>query len=359
MSEKQRSIFILLSLWLLMLSSSSQFLIMAPILPSISEQFNVEENILGLLISAYSISLGAVALFAGFLSDYIGRKNILLLGSGTMAITLLIHPLAYDYYSLLLIRVLTGVAGGILTGSCVSYIRDYFPYKKRGWANGVVATGSAVGQIIGIPIGIILSEGFGFAWPFVIFGSIMCLAFTLIYVGIPDIKINQSDYKIAPIQIFINYKKIIEQPIYRRLSLGYILMFFSITIFLVYYPEWLEAKFNATVNEISFVFLIGGLASLFAGPIAGKLTDLIGRRPINIGVNFLLAALFAGTVILVCPPKWYAFILFFLAMFLISSRLVSFQSLSSDMTKSESRGQAMSVCIADHWIALSNYPSQL
>jgi predicted MFS family arabinose efflux permease len=301
----------------------------------------------------YSISLGVVALFAGYLSDYIGRKNILLLGSGLMAVVLLIHPLAYDYYSLVLIRTLTGIAGGILTGSCVSYVRDYFPYEKRGWANGVVATGSAVGQIGGIPIGIVLSDGVGFAWPFVIFGLVMCFAFLLIYFGLPRIAAQRRPLKLRPAQFLSSYQSIIRQPIYQKLAAGYILMYFSITIFLVYFPEWMKTRYDATAGEISFVFLIGGIASLIAGPTAGKLTDKIGRKPVNILVNALLAILFAATVAVVCPPKWYAIILFSLAMFFISGRLISFQSLSSDITNMKSRGQVMCLLIAIGQLGMS------
>lgn len=336
-----------------MLASSSQFLIMAPILPSIGEQLGIETDILGLLIAVYSISLGVVALFAGYLSDYIGRKNILLLGSGLMAVVLLIHPLAYDYYSLVVIRTITGIAGGILTGSCVSYVRDYFPYEKRGWANGVVATGSAVGQIGGIPIGIILSDGFGFALPFVIFGLVMCGAFVLIFFGIPHLAVPKRKLRLQPAQFLQSYRAIIRQPIYQRLAIGYVLMYFSITIFLVYFPEWVETRFQATTNDISFIFLSGGVASLVAGPTAGKLTDMIGRKPVNILVNALLAVLFAATVALVCPPKWYAIILFSLAMFFISGRLISFQSLSSDVTNLESRGQVMCLLIAIGQLGMS------
>lgn len=353
MSERKRSGLILFALWLLMLASSSQFLIMAPILPAIGKQLGIETDILGTLIAVYSISLGVVALFAGYLSDYIGRKNILLLGSGMMAVVLLLHPLAYDYFSLVTVRIMTGIAGGILTGSCVSYVRDYFPYEKRGWANGVIATGSAVGQIGGIPIGIILSDGMGFAWPFVIFGIIMCLAFVLIYFGIPHLAVSRQKLDLQPAQFLQSYRSIIRKPLYQRLALGYVLMYFSITIFLVYFPEWIETRFRASANEVSFIFLIGGIASLVAGPTAGKLTDMIGRKPVNILVNALLAILFAVTVALVCPPKWYAIILFSLAMFFISGRLISFQSLSSDVTNLQSRGQVMCLLIAIGQLGMS------
>ena len=33
---------------------------------------------------------------------------------------------------------LTGAAAGLLTGSAISYVGDYFPYDRRGWASGWV-----------------------------------------------------------------------------------------------------------------------------------------------------------------------------------------------------------------------------
>ena len=57
-----------------------------------------------------------------------------------------------------------------------------FPMKKRGWANGWVMSGIALGQIIGIPLGTFLAEELGFKFPFVIFGVVMFLNFFLILI---------------------------------------------------------------------------------------------------------------------------------------------------------------------------------
>jgi len=345
MKKKYESTLIIIALWLLMFASSSQFFIMPPILPQICSQLKVEENLLGILISAYSFSLGIMALFAGYLSDKIGRRNILLIGSTLMTIFLFAHILAYNFYSILTIRILTGVAGGILTGSCISFVRDYYPYNKRGWANGVIVSGSGIGQIVGIPVGVILGESYGFATPFQIFGLVMLFALISIYFFIPRTITTIERVKIKPLLIIRGYINLLKKSTFRSLSIIYILMYFSITIFLVYYPKWIALAFNAKARDIALIFFIGGIASLVASPIAGKYSDLFGRKKVIIITNISLAltmlfGVFAKTSLIESS------VLFFFAMLFISGRLVSIQSHASDITNLKNRGQVMCLMIS-------------
>ena len=148
---------IVFSLWLLVFSASSQIMIISPILPQIGEELSIADTLLGTLITAYSLMVGLFAIISGPISDRIGRRRILLMGTGVMTISLVCHFFVVDYFSFLAVRVFSGLAGGILSGAAVSYIGDYFPYNRRGWALGWVMSGSAFGQIFGIPMGVVLA----------------------------------------------------------------------------------------------------------------------------------------------------------------------------------------------------------
>lgn len=88
---------ILFALWLLIFSSSSQIIIIAPILPVIGEQLSMPEQLQGLLITAYAVMVGLFAIIIGPISDKIGRRRVLLIGTLSMALALTFHGFVQTY----------------------------------------------------------------------------------------------------------------------------------------------------------------------------------------------------------------------------------------------------------------------
>ena len=125
---------VVFTLWLLVFSSASQTMIISPILPQIGDDLDIADAVLGTLVTAYSLMVGLFAILSGPVSDRIGRRRILLVGCGVMTVALASHGLVDSYWSFLGVRVFAGMAGGVLSGAAVSYIGDYFPYDRRGWA---------------------------------------------------------------------------------------------------------------------------------------------------------------------------------------------------------------------------------
>ncbi|UXX79694.1 MFS transporter [Reichenbachiella carrageenanivorans] len=337
---------ILFSLWLLMFAASSQFFIMSPILSQIGEQLHIPESLRGTLITAYAITLGIIALITGPISDRIGRRKILLIGAGAMAVSLLMHQLAIDYWSMLGLRILAGLAGGILTGSCVAYIGDYFPCEKRGWANGVIATGSAAGQILGIPAGTVLAGEIGFFAPFQFFGFVMVFAFLLILWKLPQPQVSNSNCPLNLTHTIKKYWEILHIPSVKTIAMGYLLMFLSISSFIVYFPTWLENSFHANSYNIAVLFLIGGLATVFTGPISGMISDKTGRKQIIIFSNLLLVIIMPLSVFLLNMNHEMYYAVFFIIMLLIVARMIPFQALASEVIQDSQRGRMMSMTIS-------------
>ncbi|MFY0628032.1 MAG: MFS transporter [Reichenbachiella sp.] len=340
------NIIILFSLWLLMFSASSQFFIIAPILSQIGDQLHIPQALRGTLITAYAITVGIIALLTGPISDRVGRRKVLLFGTATMAISLLMHQLAVDFYSILLLRIFSGFAGGILTGSCVAYIGDHFESNKRGWANGLVATGSAAGQILGIPAGTILSSSLGFHAPFQFFGIVMAAAFVLIFFKLPQPNVKLSTCKLNLKATVLNYGAILQIPKVKTIALGYLLMFLSFTTFVVYFPSWLENSFHLGHYEIASLFLVGGLATVVSGPFSGRLSDKFGRKQIIIYANLLLVIIMPISVMMMQHLTQSYYVIFFIIMVLMVGRMVPFQALASEIVDDHERGRVMSLTIS-------------
>lgn len=344
-SGKVNPYYIIFSLWLLVFAASSQVMIISPILPKIGAELNTSESLLGNLVTVYATMIGVFAIIMGPLSDKIGRRKILLIGSMGMTVALLLHSMADSFSSLLLLRAFAGMAGGVLSGSAVSYVGDYFPYEKRGWANGWIMSGIAMGQILGIPLGTFLAEFYGFKFPFVLFGVIMGLTTILIFFKLPQPDVELQISKITLKTTFVKYLELLRQRDIKAVAFSYLLMFLSLSIFLIYLPAWLTKEFGVTLSEIGWLFFAGGIVNAITGPNAGKLSDKIGRKNMILASCLGLAILMALTTFII-TSFWFSFIVFPVAMLLIAMRISPFQALSTELVKSNNRGTLMSLLIA-------------
>ncbi|HIF56842.1 MAG: MFS transporter [bacterium] len=336
---------VVFTLWLLVFSSASQTMIISPILPQIGDDLGIADAALGTLVSVYSLMVGIFAILSGPVSDRIGRRRILLIGCGTMTVALMLHTLVSDYASFLAVRVFAGVAGGILSGAAVSYIGDYFPYERRGWATGWVMSGSAFGQIAGIPIGIVLAGQWGFKTPFYIFAVTMAATILLLFFGVPQPPGKQSLEKLTVRKAAADYAAMLRRPEVAWAAVAYFVMFLGVSIFIVYLPTWLERDLDISGNEIALMFLVGGIANVLTGPQAGKWSDRIGRKGIILLACIGLSSLMLLTVPLVTNVTT-ACVFFFLTMMLVAMRTSPFSALLTGLVNDDRRGSLMSLAVA-------------
>lgn len=344
-TRKSSPYLIVFALWLLVFSASSQIMIISPILPRIGEELSIGDSILGTLITAYALMVGLFAVISGPISDKIGRRRILLLGTGLMTVALCMHALIVDYWSFLAIRLVSGMAGGILSGSAVAYIGDYFPYNRRGWATGWVMSGSAFGQIAGIPLGVILAGQYGFKIPFYMFAVTMGLTFLLIWFRVPQPQVQRTRGRLTVGGAVTDYLAMIRRREIAAAAVAFFLMFLGVSFYVVYFPTWLERSLGATPNQIASLFLVGGIANVLTGPQAGKLSDTIGRKGIILlsCIGLFLVMLLTTVVVQVF---WMAYPLFFVLMILVAMRISPFSAMLTALVSDERRGSLMSLTVA-------------
>ena len=336
---------VLAALWLTVFSVTSQFVLVAPILPRISEQLGVPVGELGLLVSGYAFAVGIIALGAGPISDRVGRRRMLLVGTACMSAALALHAIAKDYPTLLVMRVLAGASGGVLTGAAVAYVGDFFPYERRGWANGWVISGMATGQILGIPIGSLLAGRFGFRFAFLLSGVTLALSCLMVRAFLPEPGVGRSREPLTTAGVSTHYGSLLARAEVRAAAGVYFLTFLGSAFYTLYLASWLEGSRNLSQVGVAAVFSSGGIATLIFAPRVGRLSDRIGRRKV------IVAGSLAGGAIMLATP-WLmtslviACTLFFALMALVAARSSPLDALLTEIVPGELRGTLMSLLMA-------------
>src|SRR6185369_5336263 len=88
--------------------------------------------------------------------------------------------LARSFESLLMARVVTGLFGGVIGSIVLAIATDLFPPQMRGRVMGFIQTAFAASQILGIPIGIYLSNHWNWHVPFLALAALGVLGGLLI-----------------------------------------------------------------------------------------------------------------------------------------------------------------------------------
>lgn len=137
-------------------------------LPQISEQLGGGLLTQQWVNDAYLITLGALILAAGSLSDIFGRKKIITIGLIGFLVTSLLCAAAPSAEFLIIARALQGVAGALLVPSSLALIISAFTGTAQAKAIGLWTAWTGVAFIVGPLVGGVLVDLSSWRWIFVI-----------------------------------------------------------------------------------------------------------------------------------------------------------------------------------------------
>ncbi|WP_454729560.1 MFS transporter [Cellulosimicrobium protaetiae] len=129
------------------------------------------------VVDAYMITLGALILLAGSLSDVHGRRRIMAIGLVGFAVTSVACALAPDGLFLVVARGLQGVAGALLVPSSLAMIISTFDGERQSRAIGSWTAWTSTASLVGPLLGGILIDTISWRWVFWI--NVLPVAVTL------------------------------------------------------------------------------------------------------------------------------------------------------------------------------------
>jgi len=116
----------------------------------------------------YLLSLSALLILAGALSDYYGRRRVFVIGLIGFGITSLLCALAPNVESLILARILQGASGAVLVPGSLAILTNNFEGEEQGRAFGIWAAASGLAPILGPFVGGILVDELSWRWIFLL-----------------------------------------------------------------------------------------------------------------------------------------------------------------------------------------------
>jgi len=126
---------------------------------------------LGWLGSAYIIVLSLFALPLGALADLRSRRLVITWGVAIWSIATALGGLVHRFLELFACRALVGVGEAGYGPASQAIIAQYYKGRRRAFAIGIYSVGMALGGLLGIVLGGMVAERYGWRWAFLAMGA--------------------------------------------------------------------------------------------------------------------------------------------------------------------------------------------
>jgi predicted MFS family arabinose efflux permease len=250
-------------------------------LPFISEDLGYSVPLLG-QITTIAVLVGAVlGLIGGPLADRYGQRLFLLIGTLSVVVTAAGTALATDFSVLLLARLASAFAIGLLAGTPLAMAATLYEGPQRRKAIGGVLAGMSGGPVIGLPtltyIGAFTSWRFAFV-ALAVIGAAVVVLLMLALPGSPSAQDKRPPIRVT--EVLTAYRPILADRTMRPLYFGSLLRSLCWMTALLYFGAFLRHSFSVGPDTIGLAFMAAG-SGYFAGSYAaGNWLKNVPLRPL-------------------------------------------------------------------------------
>lgn len=267
--------------------------VVVPLIPRYALVIGAQPFMIGLAVSSISMTAIVFRPIGGILSDRWSRRNLMLIGLflGSSAYAILFF--SKDITTIMIARLLEGIAIASFVPSSIASAIDYAPEDKVGEALGWRSLMIGIGFSVGPALGGFLSELFGYATTFGI-TSVLLLSLTPLIISTGDERHHPpGGSSLAGLKGGRFLLALLSLIIYAVAWMG-LLTFLSAYLKLLGYGDL----------EIGLFVSIQAVASLSIRVMAGRASDRNPRLMTSIGLS-LISLSFLAVYILAVPPLLY------------------------------------------------------
>ncbi|MGB9990766.1 MFS transporter [Pseudoduganella rhizocola] len=275
---------------------TTEFVIVG-LLPTIAADLGVTLPSAGLLVSLYAMGVAVGAPVLTALTGKVPRKLLLLSLMVLFTAGNLLAWKAPGYESLIVARILTGLAHGVFFSIGSTIATSLVPKEKAASAIAIMFTGLTVALVTGVPLGTFIGQHFGWRETFLAVSALGLVAFIGSLLFVPK---NIQHSKPASL---LQQMQVLAQPrlllVYAMTAVGYGGSFIAFT----YLAPILERISGFSSSSVGLVMLVYGVSVAVGNIWGGKLADK--RGPVSaLKIIFLGLAAVLLALTFTAPNKW-------------------------------------------------------
>jgi MFS family permease len=252
------------------------------VLPDLASHLGASPTVIGLLFGSFGVTVLAVSIPMGWISDAVGRRVPLVLSALALGVASILFARSHTLAGLFTARMAQGAADGVMWIAGLALVADLYGPEDRGRVMGYVMSGTSVGVMIGPTLGGWLYEAGGIETPFVVVAgmSLLCaVAFTVV------VQSRRQTRQDAPAILSVMTHADVARCAGLIVVIGMTFAMFEPVL-----PLYLAGRFGMTPARIGMVFGASAVASAITPFIYGPFVPKFGARPMMFTGLMLTAA---------------------------------------------------------------------
>ncbi len=266
--------------------------IILPVLPLYAESLGADVFLAGVLVGALPAARVFVDIPAGTLGDRYGNPQMMRLGLVLIAVSSFGAAVAFNYWVLLVVRVVEGIGSAFYVTSSLATLAKTVPMEKRGRYMGIYVNMLLVGQVAGPVIGGAVNYAWGLRAPFVAYGLAATGSLLVLVLMLPR-REGQAEARIE----WRTAGRLLRDRSFFTVNLGSLAAFFMrggiiatvLPFFILLNWGLSEADTATTAGLLVTVMALASMATMYP---SGWLADRYGRKP-----TFVASLVLMGLVV--------------------------------------------------------------
>jgi len=317
-------------------------MVLSPLGAFLIKDWKIHPSQFGLVVSVYAWSAGVSGLCSAGFADRFDRKKFLLFFYTGFITGTMLCALAPNYPFLLFARIVTGIFGGVIGSISFAIISDLFKWEVRGRVMGFVQMAFAASQVLGLPIGLLLADRFGWHSPFWMIAGVGLVVGIIIILYMNPVKEHlkiRSDQR----HPFHHLIKTISQSQYQRAFMAMTLLATGGFMLMPFGSTFSNLNLGIQLRQLWILYGITGIFTIVFSPMIGKLSDKIGKYSI-----FVFGSVISTIVVVIytnlgITPLWVVAVLSVVLFVGITSRMITSSALMTAVPEPQDRGAFMSI----------------
>ncbi len=240
--------------------------VVAGLLLNIASDLKISTSTAGLLVTGYAIGVIVGAPVVTIFTRRLPRKQTLLFVMGLFIVGNLLCATAPRYHIFMGARVITGLAHAALLGLGSIIAAELVPAGKRASAIAVMFTGVTLANVLGVPLGTLIGQTFGWRFTFWVVTLLGVLAVTGIISLVPRVPQEKPPSVLQELRVIRRPQVLLAFAI-TALGNGSV-----VTVFTYIVPILVKTS-GFSQRAVSPILLLFGLGFVAGNMLGGKLAD--------------------------------------------------------------------------------------